>query len=107
MISSPAMPTVCLEQKSEKSQRDIIDAVTISNMIVFDIICYVAYHSAAKLTLSIEQPSNMAAKCDIRWSWKLKVKPNLYCCSNKAITISYISVFVLFDNPKIDGVMAA
>ena len=28
MISSPATPTVCLEQKS-KSQRDIIDAVTI------------------------------------------------------------------------------
>ena len=40
-----------------KSQRDIIDAVTISKIIVFDIICFVAYYSAAKFTLPIEQPS--------------------------------------------------
>ena len=45
MISSPATPTVCIEQKSEfsKSQRDIIDAVTISKIIVFEIICNDAY----------------------------------------------------------------
>ena len=80
--------------KFSKSQRDIIDAVTISKIIVFEIICNVAYYSAAKFTFSIEQPSNKATKCGIRGSWKLKVKPNLGCCSNIAITISYISVFV-------------
>ena len=77
-----------------KSQRDIFDAVTISKIIVFEIICYIAYHSAARFTFPIEQPSNKAAKCGIRRSWKLKVKPNLGCCCNIAITISYISVFV-------------
>ena len=65
-----------------KSQRDIIDAVTISKIIVFEIIWYVAYHSAAKFTFPIEQPSNMAAKCGIGRSWKLKLKPNLGCCCN-------------------------
>ena len=97
MKSSPATPTVCLEQKSEnfrKSQCDIIDAVTISKIIVAEIICYVAYHSAAKFTLPIEQPSSKAAKCGIGRSWKLKLEPNLGCCSNISITISYISVFV-------------
>ena len=34
--------------KFSKSQRDVIDAVEIMKRIVFDIICYVAYHSAAK-----------------------------------------------------------
>ena len=104
MISSSATPTVCLEQKSEnfhKSQRDIIDAVTISKIIVFEIICDVAYYSAAKF-----QPSNKATKCGIRRSWKLKVKPNLGCFSNIAITISYISVLFHLDNPKIDRVVA-
>ena len=48
-----------------KSQRDIVDAVIISKRIVFDIICYVAYYSAAKFKLPIQQPSNMAAKCFI------------------------------------------
>ena len=38
-------------------------------------ICYAVYYSAAKFP--IEQPSNKAAKCVIRQSWKLKVKPNL------------------------------
>ena len=45
-----------------KSQRDIIDAVIIKKIIVFDIIFYVAYYSAAKFTLPTEQHSNMAAK---------------------------------------------
>ena len=40
-----------------KSQRDIIDTVIISTTI-----CYVAYYSAAKFTLPIEQLSNMGAK---------------------------------------------
>ena len=95
MISSPATPTVCPEQKSEniQSQRDIIDAVTISKIIVFELICNFAYFSAAKFTFPVEQPSNKATKCGIRRSWKLKVKQNHGCCSNIAITISYISVF--------------
>ena len=80
--------------KFSKSQRDIIDAVTISKIIVFEIICNVACYSEAKIAFSIAQPSNKATKCDIRGFWKLKVKPNLGCCSNIAITISYISVFV-------------
>ena len=58
------------------------------------IICYVAYYSAATFKLPISKPSNMAAKCGIRRSWKLKLKPNLGFRSNIAITISYISVFV-------------
>ena len=70
-----------------------IDAVTISKIIVFEIICYIAYNSSAKFTFPIEKPSNKAAKCGIRRSWKLNVKPNLGCCSNITITISYISVF--------------
>ena len=53
-----------------------------------------AYYFAAKFTLPVEQPSNKAAKCGIRRSEKLKVKPNLGYCSNIAITISYISVSV-------------
>ena len=79
--------------KFSKSQRDIIDAVTISKIIVFEIICNVVYFSAAKFTFPIEQPSNKATKCGIRGSWKLKLKPNLGCCNNIAIA-SYISVFV-------------
>ena len=43
-----------------KSQRDSIDAVTISKMIVFEMICNVAYYSAGKFTFPIEQPSNKA-----------------------------------------------
>ena len=80
--------------KFSKSQRDIIDAVTIEIIIAFEIICNVAYYSAAKFAFPIEQPFDKATKCDIRWSWKLKVKPNLGYCSNIVITISYISVFV-------------
>ena len=79
-----------------KSQCDIIDAVTISKIIVFEIICSVVYYSVAKFTFPIEQPS----KCGIRRSWKLKVKPNLGYCSNIAITISYISVFI---HASLDG----
>ena len=36
-----------------KSQRDIIDGVIISTIIAFDMICNVAYHSAAKSNLPI------------------------------------------------------
>ena len=103
MISSPATPTVC---QIFNTQRDITDAVTISKIIVFEIICNVVYYSAAKFTFPIEQASNKATKCGIRGSWKLKVKPNLGCCSNIAITISCISVLFHLDNPKIDSVMA-
>ena len=85
-----------------KSQRDIIDAINISNIIVFDIICNVAKYYAAKFSLPIEQASNMAANCGFRWSCKLKVKPNLGCCSNIAITISYILVLFHLGNPKIE-----
>ena len=56
-------------------------------------ICNVAYHSAAKFTFPIEQPSNKATKCGIRRSCKLKVQLNHGCCSNIAITISYLSGF--------------
>ena len=48
-----------------KSQPDIIDAVTIAKTIVFEIICYVAWYSAAKFTFPIEQPSSKAAKCHL------------------------------------------
>ena len=63
-------------------------------IIVFDIICYVDYYSAAKFKLQIQQPSYIAVKCGIRRSWKLKVKQNLDCRSNIALTTSYISIFV-------------
>ena len=76
------------------SQREIFDAINISKIIVFDIIRYVACYSVAKFTLPIEQPSNMVAKCDIRGSLKLKVKPNLSYCSNIAMIISYAPSFV-------------
>ena len=59
-----------------KSQRDIIDAVTISEIIVFEIICYVAYYSAALHILPIEQPSNKAAKCGTRRSFHISLKVN-------------------------------
>ena len=70
-----------------KLRRDIFDAITISKIIVFEIICNFAYYSAAKFTFPIKQPSNKATKFGIRQSWKLKLKPNLVCCSNIAITI--------------------
>ena len=89
-----------------KSQRDIMNAVTISKIIVFEIIWYVAYYSAAKFTLTNEKPCNKATKCGIRRSWKVKVKRNLGCCITIAITISYISVFFHLPNPKIDRVTA-
>ena len=60
----------------------------------FTVICYVGYYSAANFDLLLLQPSNMAAKCGIRWSWKPKVKPNLGFHSNIAVTISYITDFV-------------
>ena len=73
-----------------KLQHDIIDVVTIWKIIVFNTICYVACYSVAKFTPPIEQPSNM----QYGWSWKQRVKPNLDCCSNIALTISCISVLV-------------
>ena len=56
IMSSPATPTVRLGQKSEnsKSQRDIIDADTISKIHVFEMICNFAYQTAAKFTFPIE-----------------------------------------------------
>ena len=87
--------------KFSKSQRDIIDAVTISKIIVFEIICNVTYYSAAKITFPIAQPSNKATKCGIRGFWKLKVKPNLGCCSNIAITISYFSFCFVLIIPRL------
>ena len=83
MASSPATPTLCLEQKSENF-RDIIYATIVTKIIIFDKICYVAYHSAAKFKLSIDQPSHTVSKCGIGRSWRLKVKPNLTrgCRSN-------------------------
>ena len=48
-----------------KWQHDITDAVTIAKIIVFQIICYVAWYSDAKFTFLIEQPSNKAAKCHL------------------------------------------
>ena len=47
-------------------QHDIIDAVIITKIIVFDIIFCVDYQPAAKFKFPISQPSNMAAKCSIR-----------------------------------------
>ena len=96
MISSPVMPTVSWAEIWEffKSQRDIIDAVTITKIIVFDIICCVYYYSAANFKLPILQLSNMAARGGVKRSSKSKVKPNLGCRSNIAIINSYISVFV-------------
>ena len=82
-------------------QRDIFDAITISKIIVFEIVCNFAYYSATKFIFPIEQPSNKATECGIRRSWKLKVKPNLGCCSNIAITISYISVFFILIIPRL------
>ena len=89
---------MCLEQKSENFQSRNVTLSMPSpskRIIAFEIICNVAYYSAAKFTFPIDQPSDKATKCGIRWSWKLKVKSNLGCCSNIAMTISYISVFVL------------
>ena len=97
MISSPATPAVCLEQKSENFQSRNVMLSMLSpsqQIIVFEMICNADYYSAAKFTFPIEQPSNEATKGDIMRSWKLKVKPNHGCCSYIAITISYISVFV-------------
>ena len=97
IISSPATPTVCLEQKSEHFQsRNVALSMPSPSkrIIAFEIICNVAYYSAAKFSFPIEQPSDNATKYGIRRSWKVKVKPNLGCCNSIAITISYISVFV-------------
>ena len=97
MISSPATPTVCLDQKSSNLQsRNVTLSMSSPSqkIIVFEMICNVAYYSGAKFTFPIEQPSNKATKCGIMRSWKLKAKPNHGCCNKIAITISYISDFV-------------
>ena len=79
MISSPATPTVC----------QIFKVATwhyrCRHHLKNNCICNVAYYSAAKITFPIAQSSNKATKCGIRGYWKLKVKPNLGCCSNIAI----------------------
>ena len=54
------------------SWADIIDAVTISKVIVFEMICNVADHSAAKFLFPIEQPYSTpnAASGDLgNWRW--------------------------------------
>ena len=51
---------------SQTLQCDIINAIIISETIVFDIICFAAYYSAAKFKLPIEEPSNNATKYGIR-----------------------------------------
>ena len=84
--------------KFSKSQRDIIDAVTISKQNLLEMICNVAYYSGAKFTLPIEQSSNKATKCRIRRSSKLKVKRNPGCCS-----ISDIWLFDRRSSSNIDG----
>ena len=61
-----------LSRNQGRTQRDIIDAVTTSKIIVFEMICNIAYYSAAKFTFPIEQPSIKATTCGIRRSWKLK-----------------------------------
>ena len=64
-----------------KSQPDIIDAVTIAKIIVFEIICYVAWYSAAKFTFPIEQPSNKCQGHPVSlWRWPLTC--NLEKCSS-------------------------
>ena len=65
MISSPATPTACLEQKFENFQSRNVTLSTPSpnkKIIVFQIIHCVAYYSAAKFTFPIGQPFNKAAK---------------------------------------------
>ena len=57
MISPPATPTVCIGQKSENVQSRNVTLSMPSASQVFDIICYVAYQSAAKFTLPVDQPS--------------------------------------------------
>ena len=97
MISSPATPTVCLAQKSENFQsRNVTLSMPSPSQKynVFEIICHDAHYSAAKFTFPIEQSSNKATKFGIRQTWKLKVKLNDGCCSNIAITVFCISVFV-------------
>ena len=59
-----------------KSQRDIIDDVIITKIIVFDIIRYVNHHSAAKFELLILQPSDGVIKCGVRRP--LKSNPRLW-----------------------------
>ena len=49
-----------------KSQHDIIDAVTIAKIIVFDIICYVAWYSAAKFTFQLNNHHPVSL-----WRWPL------------------------------------
>ena len=99
---TPDANSVSWAELWELTQHDIIGAATIKNIIVFDIICYVVYYSADKFTLPIEQPSNMTTKCGIRWSWEMKVKPNLGCCSNIAITIFLpFRVFLIWIIPRL------
>ena len=60
MISSPATPTLCLEQKSESFQ---------SRNMILSMASPLNNCTATKFTLPNEQPSNKTAKCGIRRSW--------------------------------------
>ena len=53
MISLPATNIVSWVELWEFSQRDTIDIVIISQIIAMDMICYVAYYSAANFKLPI------------------------------------------------------
>ena len=76
--------------------------------IVFGMICYVVDHYATKVKLPILQQSNMACsiECGVRRSREQKVKPNLGCRSNIAITVFYVPVFVSSKYRKDCGVTA-
>ena len=63
----------CVLSRNLRS-RNVTLQITISKILIFDIICYVAYHSKANFTFPIEQSSDMAAKCGTlddlcNWKW--------------------------------------
>ena len=75
-----------------------------SPIIVFNIICYVAYHSAAKFTLPIEQPSILADKWQMRHHVTLETlseTENLGCCSNIATIIFTFSFGFILIIPRL------
>ena len=104
-ISSPAMPTCVLDRNLRIFVTWHYPCSYNLKIIVFDIIWYAVYYSAAKFKLPTLQPSNMATKCGIRWSWKLKVKPIIGCRNTIVILFNTLNFLFHLDNPKIDGVV--
>ena len=97
MISSPAMPTVCLEQKSENFQSRNVTLLVPSpsqKYNVFEIIAILLIILQLHLHFQLNNHPIRPPKFGIRRSWTLKAKLNDGCCSNIAKTIFYISVFV-------------